>query len=265
MYYKDKLYIINLYIYLSGGDVMLGQCVRAKVVKPIGYKDESGYLYPLNFAQIYDTGCDEFAFILGIDHAVKNFDGRVIAVLEPKSRADKKYWIIAPKSTRFINLDIMEALDTNRNYPNHRLVCLYESSSGIVVYRKINDETRFLLIKNNRSTNWGFPKGHIEKGETKEDAALREVLEETGIHVDIHEGFECVSKYKIKNKIDKAVSLFVGTTSDIRTNIQESEIEDYVWLTYDKALSYLKFENDKNILTKAYDFLIENNYIDDRR
>ena len=79
MYYRDKLYIIHLYIYLSGGDVMLGQCVRAKVVKPIGYKDESGYLYPLNFAQIYDTGCDEFAFILGIDHAVKNFDGRVIA------------------------------------------------------------------------------------------------------------------------------------------------------------------------------------------
>ena len=48
------------------------------------------------------------------------------------------------------------------------------------MFRRINEEYRFLLIKNRRSNNWGFPKGHIEKGETEVATAKREVLEETG-------------------------------------------------------------------------------------
>ena len=50
------------------------------------------------------------------------------------------------------------------------------------------------------------------------------------------EGFECISKYKIQNRIEKVVSIFVGTTQDTSTSIQAEEIEDYIWLTYDRAL-----------------------------
>ncbi|MGN1202281.1 MAG: bis(5'-nucleosyl)-tetraphosphatase, partial [Eubacterium sp.] len=143
----------------------------------------------------------------------------------------------------------------------YKLVCLYENSSGAVVYRNINGGTRYLLIKNKRSAHWGFPKGHIEKGETKYDAARREVLEETGIHIKIHLGFEGESKYKIKNKIDKRVSIFVASTEDTNTVIQKEEIADYIWLPYKRALARLKFENDKEILKKANQFLIKNKYI----
>lgn len=241
---------------------MLGQCVRAKVVRPIGDKDESGYIYPLNFASIYNTPKDEHAFVVGIDHAVRNFDGRIIGALEPKIKEEKTIWILAPKSTRFINLDILKCIDVENDFPNHRLTCLYESSSGAVIYRRINNQIRYLLIKNKRSANWGFPKGHLEYGETKIEAAKREVLEETGIHVDIYDGFEAVSKYKIKNRIDKNVYMFVGTTNDTSTIIQESEIEDYIWLPFNKALLYLKFDNDKIIIKKAHRFLISNNLIE---
>lgn len=240
---------------------MLGQCVRSRVVKPIGHKDKSGKAYPLNYSLILGMPKKEYAFIVGIDHPVRNFDGRVIALLEPKVKAEKRIWILAPKSTRYINLDILNYLNVEKDFPNHNLVCLYESSSGAVVYREINDETRFLLIKNKRSANWGFPKGHIEKGETKIDAAKREVLEETGINVKLHKDFECISKYKIKNKIEKNVSIFVGTTDDQTTTIQQEEIEDYIWLTYDQAMPYLKFKNDKDILEKAYKFLCDNHFI----
>lgn len=240
---------------------MLGQCVRAKVVKAIGYVDQANYLYPLNYARITDAPGEEYAFILGIDHEVKNFDGRVIALLEPKKPNLKRIWVLAPKSTRFINLDIYKHLDFENEYRDYTLTCLYESSSGAVIYRNISGSTRFLLIKNKRSAHWGFPKGHLEMGEDTIDAAKREVLEETGIHLDIHDGFESVSKYKIRGKIDKIVSIFVGTTDDVHTTIQLEEIEDYIWLTYDKALSCLRYDNDKEILQKAYEFLIENNYI----
>lgn len=237
---------------------MLGQNVKAKVVKIIGTLDEAGYTYPLNFAQIKGGGC---GFILGIEHPVSKFDGRVIAVLEPEDEEKEKIWILAPKSTRYINLDIIEALNIEEDFPEYNLVCLYETSSGAIVYRRINDNIRYLLIKNKRSANWGFPKGHLEKGETRADAARREVLEETGIHVKLHIGFECVSKYKIKDKIDKRVSIFVGTTQDTKTVIQKQEIEDYIWLPYRRALINLKFENDKTILKKAHNYLIENKLI----
>lgn len=240
---------------------MLGQCARAKVVRPIGYTDEADYTYPLNYAQIYGTQGKEYAFVLGIDHEVKNFDGRIIAVLEPEAKGKKRIWFLAPKSTRFINLDILKYINVGKDFPNHKLICLYESSSGAVVYRIINNATRFLLIKNKRSSNWGFPKGHLEQGETNIEAASREVLEETGIHIKIHSGFESVSRYKIKNKIDKKVSIFVAATDDTNTVIQEEEIEDYVWLSYNKAMMCLGFDNDKMILKKAYKFLLSNNFI----
>lgn len=87
------------------------------------------------------------------------------------------------------------------------------------------------------------------------------MLEETGLHINIIDGFSCISKYKIREKIDKMVTIFVGTTQDTSTVIQKEEIEDYIWLTYEKAMSLLKFENDKNILSSAYEFLNENNII----
>lgn len=242
---------------------MLGQCVRARVVKPLEMSDKSDSAYPFNYAVITSTPSEEHAFIFGIDHAVRNFDGRVIALLEPCRTDGEKIWILAPKSTRYINLDILKYFDLDGEYSGYKLICLYESSSGAVVYRRIGDSIRYLLIKNKRSAHWGFPKGHLEKGESKIDAAKREVLEETGIHINIHDGFECISKYKVRGKIDKMVSIFVGTTDDEHTKIQESEIEDYIWLTYEKALPYLRFCNDKVILEKAHKFLLTNNYIND--
>lgn len=55
-----------------------------------------------------------------------------------------------------------------------------ETSSGGVVYRRIGSEPHFLLIRDPYA-NWGLPKGHIEGGESPEEAALREVEEETGL------------------------------------------------------------------------------------
>ena len=238
---------------------MLGKYVRVRVTNPIGSDDGAGFTYPLNYGKVYSKE-NQTAFIMGIHHPVRNFDGRAIAVLS--DRRNKKFiWIVAPKSTRFIINDIKQYINLKKDFPTYSLECLYESSCGAVVFRDIRGEVRYLLIKNKRSAHWGFPKGHIEKGETKEQTACREVLEETGIHLNIIDGFESVSKYKIKDKIEKQVSIFVGTTKDVNTVIQPEEIEDYIWLTYDRAMSLLKFDNDKNILSSAHTFLNENNYI----
>ena len=235
---------------------MLGKYVRIKITDPIGsVRDGTRFVFPLNYGSVYNA--DElYSFVLGIDHPVRNFDGRVIATLNPKA-GGKQILITAPKSTRFIVNDIKKYIDVEKDFPNYKLECLYESSCGAVVYRDIKGEVRYLLIKNKRSAHWGFPKGHIEPGETKKQTAIREVLEETGVHVRIIDGFESISKYKIQNKIEKQVSIFVGTTTDSSTSIQPEEIEDYIWLSYDNAYKTLNYENDKAILKKAKAYLTE--------
>ena len=90
--------------------------------------------------------------------------------------------------------------------------CLYERSCGAIVYREIAGERRFLLIKNKRSANWGFPKGHVEEGESNEDTARREVLEETGLHIAILPEFKSRSEYTIQGRIEKTVIIYIAST-----------------------------------------------------
>ncbi len=243
---------------------MLGKYVRVNVTNAVNTQNEEfGYVYELNFGKVenhFHAGNTQYAYIMGIDHPVRNFDGRVVAIITRKT--GEKIWVVAPKSTRFIVNDIKPSIEFAEGTKGYSLECLYESSCGAVVFRMIAGEVRYLLIKNKRSANWGFPKGHIERGETKEETARREVLEETGIRIQIIPGFISKSEYTIQGKVEKSVSIFVAKTSDTQTVIQHEEIEDYIWLNYDKALKTLKFENDRSILERAHDFLLRIGEID---
>ena len=75
------------------------------------------------------------------------------------------------------------------------------------------------------------------------------------------EGFSCLSKYRIRDRVEKTVTIFAATTPSTVIHMQKEEIEDYIWLTYDRALSLLRFDNDKSILIAAHDFLDQNNII----
>lgn len=158
---------------------------------------------------------------------------------------------------RFISYQIEDAVAFAEKGRDYKLECLYERSCGAVVYRRINDEIRYLLIKNRRSTHWGFPKGHVEKGETFEQTAMREVLEETGIHIQILPQFASKSEYTIQGRVEKTVTIYLAKTRDTQTTIQREEIEDYIWLNFDKAMDTLRFINDRNILQSAHDFLVK--------
>lgn len=135
---------------------------------------------------------------------------------------------------------------------------VYESSSGIVIFRRMNEIQFLFLMK--KDGNLDFPKGHIEKGENKATAALRETLEETGIKCKMIPGFEEKTDYYFfhdKNNIHKEVTLFLGEV-DKNVKVKTSdEHEAYVWLNFDETLSFLKFENQRNIIKKAYDFVNE--------
>lgn len=195
------------------------------------------------------------AYIMGISHRVNTFDGRVIASFV-KNR--EKFYIVAPKSKKFIINDIADAISF-LNVPKSCITCLYERSCGAIVFRDFENVRKYLIIKNKRSAHWSFPKGHVEPGETLTQTAEREVLEETGVHINIIPGFMLVSEYTIQGRVEKSVNIYLASTTDTETIIQEEEIEDYSWLTFDEVMQRLKFENDKNIILHAHEYLIDNN------
>lgn len=244
---------------------MLGKYVRVRITKPVRSRNEQyGFEYLLNFGLV--EGGRQFdknirgAYVMGIERPVRNFDGRVIAIIR-YTDSSEAYLVVAPKSTHFIDAQIRKATQFAHCGREFFLECLYECSCGAVVYRIINGEVRYLLIKNKRSAHWGFPKGHMENEEIPEETATREVLEETGIHIEIIPEFSLKSEYTIQGKVEKSVIIFMARTNDVQTIIQKEEIDDYIWLNFEKAIEMLKFDNDRSILTSGNSFLLEHNII----
>lgn len=242
---------------------MLGKFVRVKVVAPMHTVNRRfGYEYKLNYGVIDWRGRmrpgARGAYIMGVDHPVKNFDGRVIAVIRRYSGRGV-VWVVAPKSTRFIVNDIKQAVSFAEKSGTYDIECLFERSCGAVVLDETESEKKVLLIKNKRSAHWGFPKGHIEEGESEKETAIRETKEETGIDIDIVDGFSCKSEYTIQGKVEKAVVIFLAKAKNNRVVKQDEEIDEYIWVDFGAAMRMLKFENDRNILIKAKEYIDRNN------
>ena len=124
----------------------------------------------------------------------------------------------------------------------------YENSCGAIVF---NENTEKILLVKMHNGNWGFPKGHIENNETKEETAIREVQEETNVNIKIIPNFEREIKYIPNEKTIKKVTIFAGITQDEDVKIDTFEIEAFQWCTYEEALKLVTYKLQKDVLEKA--------------
>lgn len=131
---------------------------------------------------------------------------------------------------------------------------IFEKSCGAVVYSVANNEQKYLIVQMQLG-HYGFPKGHVESGETEIQTALREIREETRLSVSIDTRFRESVEYSPYEGCMKEVVFFIASASDVETHRQVEEIRDIQWLAYEQALDVLTFENDKDILRKAHAFL----------
>lgn len=127
-----------------------------------------------------------------------------------------------------------------------------EYSFGVVVYN-IN-LNKYLLVKI-LDGNWGFPKGHKEKNETHEMAAIREVYEETGLKIQLHPNFEKKISYMSDNFVFKTVTLFLSFTTDKNIKIDENELEECNWFDFEESKRIITYKTQKDILKCADDFI----------
>lgn len=95
----------------------------------------------------------------------------------------------------------------------------------------------------------------MEKGESEEQTAVREVFEETGLSVILLDGFKSEIEYQLAEGSNKEVIFFIGVSLKETVNIQLNEIDEFRWLKYEHIKEILTFENSKEILKKANYFL----------
>ncbi len=131
----------------------------------------------------------------------------------------------------------------------------WEFSAGGIVYKKEQDGIYVLLIR--VKNRWSFPKGNIERGESKEDAALREVKEETVIEGEIVD-FVGEEKYWYQlhgEKIHKFVYFYLMKYKGGEIQPQKEEINEAKFVKIDEAFKLLTYDTDRNLLKKAVEIL----------
>ena len=134
----------------------------------------------------------------------------------------------------------------------------YEKSCGAVVFRAEEGEIKYLLVRGHEGF-WGFPKGHVEPGESERETALREIREETGLNVALVDGFRTTDAHTLARE---------GKPNTIKQNVyflakyarqtpvrQAREIAEIALMDYAAALAAFRLASYRRILTEANDFL----------
>lgn len=130
------------------------------------------------------------------------------------------------------------------------------SAGGIVFRREDAGVVRFLLIRDSYD-NWGFPKGHLEDGESPADAAMRETAEETGLRdLRLHGPIRVIDwHFRFRGRyIHKFCHFFLFESADGEPVPQKDEgITACRWLALEDALKSMSYENARGVLRRGGD------------
>lgn len=131
-----------------------------------------------------------------------------------------------------------------------------EKSCGAVVYKKEDNKIKLLIIKQH-DNYWSFPKGHVEKNETEEETAIREIKEETNIDVEIDNNFRKVITYSPKEGVIKDVVFFMGKALSDNIIIDPNELYDAKWENINKVKEHFNYKENIYILKEAIKYIKE--------
>ncbi len=138
---------------------------------------------------------------------------------------------------------------------------IHEYSSGGVVYRSTAGGYQFAAVHRARHTDWSLPKGHIEQGETREEAAIREVKEETGLDARIITPITDVVYFYRRSRgpesalVHKTVYHYLMEALTFDFGGPNSEVSESRWVPLGEAQTVLSYKNDLKVVRKAQEML----------
>ncbi|GAC1498687.1 MAG: hypothetical protein NVS1B14_01810 [Vulcanimicrobiaceae bacterium] len=136
----------------------------------------------------------------------------------------------------------------------------YEVSAGGLVLRRRESSYDALLIGRGTPRIWSLPKGHVEPRESHEQAALREVREETGCWAELIGKLSDISYwfYINRSKHKKSVTFYLMRYLSGDTANHDHEVDEAQWFDIMAAKRALKYVNEKRLVDLAFDFLAAN-------
>jgi 8-oxo-dGTP pyrophosphatase MutT (NUDIX family) len=134
-------------------------------------------------------------------------------------------------------------------------------SAGGVAFRKHVGRIEVALISVGADNRWQLPKGLVDRGESTEDAALREVREEAGIDAEMIDRIDRVEYWYFSKeqghpvRFHKLVYFYLlrYKSGDVRGHDQE--VNDARWVNIDDAIKMLAFDDEKKIMEKAKELI----------
>jgi 8-oxo-dGTP pyrophosphatase MutT (NUDIX family) len=131
------------------------------------------------------------------------------------------------------------------------LVIDSSGTKGLLIGRiDLKDQSREKLL-------WSLPKGHIEAGESPEQAAIREVREETGIESEIQKSLGVIDFWFMAGgkRIHKTVHHFVFKEKGGRIAPQVSEVDDVRWFPLTEIVDLLAYPDEKKLIARSKELL----------
>lgn len=143
-----------------------------------------------------------------------------------------------------------------------------DHSYGIIPLHIEQTQVEVFLIQHLRGGWWGFPKGHVEESESKQQAAERELLEETGLSVQKYLFPEPLKEtyyfYFQNRRVHKEVEYFVAVVQgDIA--LQKEEVQNGQWCSFSQAQEILSFAQARQMLQKVEQMLKSGNVMQENR
>ena len=127
-----------------------------------------------------------------------------------------------------------------------------EKSCGAILF----NDGKVLVVKQT-SGFYGFPKGHVEIGETEKETAIREVKEETGLDIKIISDKRYTQSYIVKENVHKDVVFFIAKLENNNEKRQVEEIEEILWIDINEVENILTYDSLKELWKEVKkDFLV---------
>lgn len=125
-----------------------------------------------------------------------------------------------------------------------------KAAGGLVFRETAKGKLRVLIAHRPRYDDWGLPKGKADKGETPEETAVREVLEETGYHCRIVAPMG-TTRYRIDGGIKEVNWYAMRPLPDSPGFKKNKEVDEIRWISRNSAKTALDYENDRSLVTAA--------------
>ena len=119
-------------------------------------------------------------------------------------------------------------------------------AAGGVVWRPAADGIEVLVVHRPKHDDWSLPKGKLREGETDEDAARREVEEETGLRCTLGRELPSIS-YQDRQGRPKVVRYW-EMRPESGTFIPTNEVDEVRWMPPDQVVGFLSYDRDREVV-----------------